>query len=241
MKSLVLVFVVILLSISCKDSPHVVDIKNVKKQDTVKRLTRAQRILEKTYKKQISTSGDTLLSYIPQDSVQVFFTRYGIENPETKVRLLTTYGNIEMELFTETPIYRASFIYLVKNKYFNGTFVHRVVEGFVIQAGNSDETLPSLKRASAGNYKLEPHFLPNLRHERGSLSSAKQWVNNPDNWHDPFDFFITLSKSPHLDNEHTIFGRVVKGMEVADAISKVEKDDSDWPKNDIFIDMEIID
>ncbi|PPK94850.1 MULTISPECIES: peptidylprolyl isomerase [Nonlabens] len=241
MKSLVLILAVILLSISCKDSPHVVDIKNEKKQDTVKRLTRAERILEKTYKKQISANGDTLLSYIPQDSVQVFFTRYGKENPETKVRLLTTYGNIEMELFTETPIYRASFIYLVKNKYFNGTFVHRVVEGFVIQAGNSDETLPSLKRASAGNYKLEPHFLPNVRHERGSLSSAKQWVNNPENWHDPFDFFITLSKSPHLDNEHTIFGRVVKGMEVADAISKVEKDDSDWPKNDIFIDMEIID
>lgn len=241
MKSLVLILVVIALSVSCKDSPHVVDIKSEKKQDTVKRLTRAERILEKTYKKQISASGDTLLSYIPQDSVQVFFTRYGKENPETKVRLLTTYGNIEMELFTETPIYRASFIYLVKNKYFNGTFVHRVVEGFVIQAGNSDETLPSLKRASAGNYKLGPHFLPGVHHERGSLSSAKQWVNNPENWHDPFDFFITLNKSPHLDNEHTIFGRVVKGMEVADAISKVEKDDSDWPKNDIFIDIEIID
>jgi peptidylprolyl isomerase len=145
-----------------------------------------------------------------------------------------------MELFKETPIYRASFIFLVKNGYFNGTYVHRVVEDFVIQAGNSDEILPSLKRASAGNYKLPPHFLPGVKHERGSLSCAKQWIDNPQNWHDPFDFFITLNSSPHLDKEHTIFGRVIKGMEIADQIARVPRDDSDWPKDDIFIDMEVV-
>jgi peptidylprolyl isomerase len=114
-----------------------------------------------------------------------------------------------------------------------------VVENFIIQAGNSDETLPSLKRASAGNYKLAPHFLPGVQHERGSLSSAKRWIDNPQNWHDPFDFFITLSKSPHLDNEHTIFGKVTRGMELADQIAKLPTDQSDWPKEDIFIEMEV--
>lgn len=240
MKSLYLVLALVISCISCKDTPQVQNNSIEQVKDTVKQLTREERLLEKTYKKQISASGDTLLSYIPQDSVQKFFTRYGNENPETRVRLKTSYGTIEMELFEETPIYRASFIYLVKNNYFNGTYIHRVVEDFVVQAGDSDEALPAMKRTSAGNYKLRPHFLPGVVHERGSLSSAKQWVNNPDNWHNPFDFFITLSRSPHLDKEHTIFGRVTKGIEIADQIAKVPTDDSDWPKEDIFIDIEVI-
>lgn len=240
MKSLFLVLVLVISCISCKDTPQVQNITNEEVQDTVKRLTRAERILEKTYKRQISAYGDTLLAYIPQDSVVPFFTRYGKEHPETRVRLTTSYGTIEMELFKETPIYRASFIYLTKNEYFNGTYIHRIVEDFVIQGGSSDEQLPSLKRASAGNYKLAPHFIPGFVHERGSLSSAKQWKNNPENWHNPFDFFITLSRSPHLDNEHTVFGKVTKGLEIADQIARLPKDESDWPKEDIFIDMEVI-
>ena len=240
MKSIFLVLILLLCCFSCKDTPQVQKIIKEEVKDTVKRLTKEQRILEKTYKRQISASGDTLLAYIPQDSVKAFFTRYGKENTETKVRLITSYGVIEMELFTETPIYRASFIYLVKNGYFNGTYVHRVVEDFVVQAGNSDETLPALKRASAGNYKLPPHFLAGVKHERGSVSSAKQWIDNPQNWHDPFDFFITLNPSPHLDKEHTIFGKLTKGIEIADEIARVPTDDRDWPKEDIFIDMEVI-
>lgn len=239
MKSLFFVLVLLLVTYSCKDTPQAQKRSYEQGRVAHKRLTKDQRILEKTYKRQISVYGDTLLAYIPQDSVEVFFTRYGKENPETKIRLLTSYGTIEMVLFTETPIYRASFVYLVKNNYFNGTYIYRVVENFIIQAGNSDETLPSLKRASAGNYKLAPHFLPGVQHERGSLSSAKQWINNPQNWHDPFDFFITLSTSPHLDKEHTIFGKVTKGMEIADLIAKLPADKSDWPKEDVFIDMAV--
>ena len=240
MKSRILIFLSLLTLLSCKDTPQIQNNESVKKTDTVVRKTREQRILEKTYKRQLSADGDTLLAYIPQDSVVPFFTRYGKENPETKVRLMTSYGDIEMELFKETPLYRASFIYLTKNGYFNGTFIHRVVEDFVVQGGNSDEKLPSLKRASAGNYKLAPHFIPGIVHERGSLSSAKQWENNPEDWHNPFDFFITLSRSPHLDGEHTVFGKVTKGINIADEIARVPRDESDWPKEDIFIDMEVI-
>ena len=90
---------------SCKDTPQVQKIIKEEAQDTVKRLTKEQRILEKTYKRQISTSGDTLLAYIPQDSVQVFFTRYAKENPETRVRLITPYGIIEMDLFTGLALF----------------------------------------------------------------------------------------------------------------------------------------
>lgn len=240
MKSIFLVLILVFTCLSCKDTPQEQNNLNEETSDTIQRLTKEQQFLKNRYKRQISANGDSLLAYIPQDSVKVFFTRYGKENPENKVRLITKYGDVEIELFKETPIYRASFIYLVKNKYFNGTLIYRIVKDFVIQGGNSDEMLPSLKRSSSGNYKLPPHFVTGLNHERGSLSSAKEWENNPENWHNPFEFFITINKSPHLDQEHTVFGKVTNGMDVVDIIGKLPTGDGDWPIEDVYIDMEII-
>ena len=170
----------------------------------------------------------------------MFFTRYGKEHPETKVRMRTTYGDIEMELFKETPLYRASFLFLIKNGYFDETVVHRAVKGFIVQAGNSDNLITSQKKGSAGNYQLPLHVLPNVKHAYGTLSSAKYWENNPESWHNPFDFFISLRATKHLDGEHTIFGKVIKGMEVATAISQVKTDSRDWPLKDVYIEMSIL-
>lgn len=237
----VLVLCAVLLLLSCKDNKQNLE-KTPKTEDSViaAPLSEAER-LENFYKIQFSQSGDTLLPYIPQDSVSLFFNRYGNQNPEKRVRMTTKYGTIDFELFDETPLYRASFVYLVKNKYFDQTAVYRVVPKFVVQAGNSYEPLASMKRNSTGNYKLPPSFFEALTHKRGSLSLAKEWTDNPENWHNPFDFFITLSDSPHLDGEHTVFGKVTDGMEVADKISKLERDESDWPDEDIYITMEVID
>jgi peptidylprolyl isomerase len=230
----------VFIFISCKDSSQNFEINNEVKDTITSVLSKEERLLNNVYKVRYSQRGDTLLPYIPQDSVSLFFKRYGAKNLETKVRLFTKYGNIDFELFEETPLYRASFIFLVKNKYFDLTAVYRVVPRFVIQAGNSEEPLASMKRNSTGNYKLPPHFLEGEKHERGSLSLAKAWENNPENWHNPFDFFITLEKSPHLDQEHTIFGKVISGMDVADTISQFERDESDWPLQDVFITMRVI-
>ncbi|WP_438962623.1 peptidylprolyl isomerase [Nonlabens sp.] len=196
--------------------------------------------IEEFYKPVVNRKGDTLLPYIPQDSVEAFFTRYAAQHPETKVRMSTSYGDIEMELFEETPLYRASFLFLIKNNYFDETVVHRAVERFIVQAGNSDNMITAQKKNSAGNYQLPMHILPGVKHAYGTLSSAKYWENNPENWHNPFDFFISLRATAHLDGEHTIFGRVTKGMEVAEAITKVETDSRDWPKKDIYIEMSVV-
>ncbi len=196
--------------------------------------------MEKTYQVQFSQYGDTLLPYIPQDSVPLFFARYGKKNPETKVRLKTKYGNIDFRLYEDTPLYRASFIFLVKNDYFDLTEIYRVVPDFVVQAGNSDEPLASMKRASSGNYKLPPNYDTGRKHVRGTLSLAKQYEDNDEDWHNPFDFFVTLSPSPHLDGAHTIFGEVIAGMDVADTISKLERDSTDWPNEAVFITMEVL-
>ncbi len=241
MLSRAIFFLSVLFLISCKEPG---DQSTVESHDTleekVEPKTKEELLLEKTYRVQFSQFGDTLLPYIPQDSVPLFFARYGKNNPETKVRLKTKYGNIDFRLYEDTPLYRASFIFLVKNDYFDLTEIYRVVPEFVIQAGNSDEPLAAMKRSSTGNYKLPPKYDDNRKHLRGTLSLAKEYEGNDEDWHNPFDFFITLSPSPHLDGAHTIFGEVTAGMEVADKISRLERDSTDWPNESVFISMEVL-
>ena len=240
MNSKWMLLLMVCILFSCKDNAG----RQIEEQIEVEpELTKEQKeeiSLAEFYKPLVTASGDTLLSYIPQDSVVPFFTRYGKANPETRVRMSTKFGTIEIELFEETPIYRASFIYLIKNGYYDGTVVHRTLEKFIVQAGDSDDPFIATKRASAGNYQLAPNILPNVKHAYGTLSSAKEWEDNPEMWHNPFDFFISLRATDHLDGEHTIFGRVILGMEVAEKISQVETDESDWPIVDVYIDMSVV-
>ncbi|MDX1428184.1 MAG: peptidylprolyl isomerase, partial [Salegentibacter mishustinae] len=63
---------------------------------------------------------------IPQEQLIPFLTQYGKENPENRVRIITSFGNIEVMLYRDTPLHRANFIMLVKKGYFNNTFFHRV-------------------------------------------------------------------------------------------------------------------
>ncbi|MGB3776246.1 MAG: peptidylprolyl isomerase, partial [Leeuwenhoekiella sp.] len=73
-----------------------------------------------------------------QADLKPFLKKYGNNNKETRVRIKTRFGDIEVELYKDTPLHRANFILLVKQDYFNETMMHRVSEGFVVQGGNSD-------------------------------------------------------------------------------------------------------
>ena len=74
------------------------------------------------------------------------------------------------------------------------------------------------------------------------VALSKHWVDNPSNRSTPFEFFIVVAKKGayHLDGEHTIFGKVIKGMHVADKIAQVEVDFSEWPKVDIPMKVEVL-
>jgi len=171
-----------------------------------------------------------------------FLLQYGKENPETLVRINTKFGDIHIQLYKESPLHRANFIYLVKQEYFNETFFYRVAKGFVIQGGNSDRTQMAQKRHDIGDYTLPQEPIKGLQHNRGSVALSKQWVNNPSNRSTPYEFFIVIAKqgAHHLNGEHTIFGKVVKGMNIADKISNVPVDGSEWPKENIFIKAEVL-
>lgn len=179
---------------------------------------------------------------LSDQNVTEFMLQYGKENPETLVKISTTYGDIMIKLYKETPIHRANFLYLVKEKYFNETFFYRAAKDFVIQGGNSDRQQMADKRFQIGEYTVPQEQVKGLKHVRGAVALSKQWVNNPSNRSTPFEFFIVVAKkgAPHLDGEHTIFGKVIKGISVADKISNVPVDQSEWPKENIFIKAEVV-
>lgn len=171
-----------------------------------------------------------------------FLFEYGKKNKENKVRITTGYGSIEIELFNDTPYHRANFIYLIKNKYFQGEYFHRVVKDFIIQGGNSDNISTSKKRRKIGRYLLPPDTKKGYKHHRGILSMPSSEIENPYKLASPYEFFIVQKKDGayHLDKNYTAFGKVINGMNVVDLISNLETDKREWPLDNVRFNIEII-
>lgn len=171
-----------------------------------------------------------------------FFFEYEKNNKENKIRIETKYGDIDIELFNETPYHRANFIYLTKKKYFDGTSFHRVVKDFIIQGGNSDSYEISKRRRNIGRYLLPPDSNKGFKHHRGILSIPSSDIDNPYKLASPYEFFIVQSKNGayHLDKNYTPFGKVIRGMDIVDIISNLETDKREWPIENIKIKVSII-
>lgn len=179
---------------------------------------------------------------LSNENVVDFLTWYGELNPETKIEIETEFGNIEVELEKKTPLHRANFIYLTKKNYFNSTFFHRVVKNFVVQGGNSDESLTKKDRKRIGNYLIPPEFISGLKHDYGALAAARSWDDNPDKLSNPYEFyFVQNTKGEHhLDGEHTIFGKITKGFEVLDQIAAQKTDKGEYPLFNIKMKINVI-
>ncbi|MDD7887464.1 peptidylprolyl isomerase [Flavivirga sp. 57AJ16] len=177
-------------------------------------------------------------------SAMAFFMEYDKHHKENKVRITTDFGIIDILLFNETKFHRSNFIFLTKQKYFNGTQFYRVINNYIVQAGNSDDKKTARKRAHIGRYLLPPDTKRGFKHDRGAVSMPSSEINNPYKLASPFEFFIVQQKggAHFLDGDYTIFGKVIRGMDVVDKIAAVETDDGDWPDKNIYIrNAEIID
>jgi peptidyl-prolyl cis-trans isomerase-like 1 len=128
----------------------------------------------------------------------------------------TNMGVIEIELFADkTPKTVDNFIGLAQKKYYDGIIFHRVIENFMIQGG--DPTGTGRGGESIYGEKFNDEFVPELKHDSaGILSMANAGPNTNGS-----QFFITLVPTPWLDGKHTIFGKVINGMDVVKAIGKV--------------------
>ena len=215
-------------------------VKNsTKNEDSVKSQVDSAKIKKEQAK--ALTEKDTAFP-IPQVKLIPFLTEYGKKNPENKVRVTTSFGSFEVTLNRDTPLHRANFIMLIKNDYFDNTYFHRVAPNFVIQGGNSDNASTNIKRHDIGDYLIPNELDAGHRHVRGAFSAAKYAEQNTSKASSPFEFFVVLNPNGahHLDDEHTVYGYVSKGMDVVDEISKVETGQSEWPIDNIEMQVEII-
>ncbi len=126
----------------------------------------------------------------------------------------TTKGRMVLELYAaQTPKTVNSFVWLARHKYYDGIVFHRVLEGFMAQTGDPTGT----GRGGPG-YKYGDEFSPELRHRgKGILSMANAGPGTNGS-----QFFITFLDTPHLDNRHTVFGKVVEGLDVLDKLQRID-------------------
>ena len=138
-------------------------------------------------------------------------------------------GEVVLELFEDiAPNHVKRFKQLAKEKKYDGVVFHRVIEGFMVQSGdvkfgNSNLDTFDLSRVGTGGSEypdLKAEF-SELPHERGTLSMARS--NDPNSANS--QFFICFTSTPHLDRNYTVFGKVIKGMELIDNIKKGEGGD----------------
>jgi cyclophilin family peptidyl-prolyl cis-trans isomerase len=222
-----------MLFVNCED-------KQTKKKNTV---DTSQTKAEKK-KTTTNTKPERTFPKLNSKSAMEFFLNYNKEHKENKVRIFTDFGNIDIFLFEETRFHRANFIFLTKQKYYDGTQFYRVVPNFIIQGGNGDDKFTSKKRAHIGKYLLPPDTKRGFKHHRGVISMPSSEIQNPHKLASPYEFFIVQQKGGayHLDGDYSIFGKVIKGMDVVDKIANVETDDGEWPMRNVYIrKVEIID
>ncbi|PZD77323.1 peptidylprolyl isomerase [Mesonia sp. K7] len=180
---------------------------------------------------------------LKQEELKPFLYAYAEKNTETLVEIETSFGNIKVRLYLDTPLHRANFIRLVKLGYFDTTFFHRAAKNFVIQGGNSDLVNTSKFRQKVGDYLIPNESKSSHTHVRGAFSAAKYAEQNVSQASSPFEFFIVQNPkgAHHLDGKHTVFGEVISGMDVVDKISQVDVDQSEWPLRNIKMKVRILD
>ena len=140
--------------------------------------------------------------------------------------LETSMGKIKIELFEkEMPVTAGNFRKLVEKGCYNGVIFHRVIPGFMIQGGD-----PTGTGTGGPGYSIKDEFKPGNRNSRGTISMANAGPNTGGS-----QFFINVADNNFLDSKHPVFGRIVEGIDVADAISKVKRDRSDRPLTKVVI------
>ncbi|WP_447971849.1 peptidylprolyl isomerase [Nitrospira sp. M1] len=153
--------------------------------------------------------------------------------------LKTKFGEMEIVFFPElAPKHVESFMKLAKSGFYNGTIFHRVIPGFMIQGGDPNTKDPS-KVQSYGTggpgYTLPAEF-SKVAHEKGILSAARTADPNSAG----SQFFIMADKASHLDGQYTIFGEVVKGLDIIDKIVSQARDPRDNPLERIEMTIEVV-
>jgi len=142
-----------------------------------------------------------------------------------KVRLMTSMGDITLQLYEDTPITSGNFQKLVEKGFYDGVIFHRIIDGFMIQGGD-----PTGTGCGGPGYAIKDELSRKNKNDRGTISMANSGPNTGGS-----QFFINLVNNNFLDSKHPVFGKVVEGMDVVDAMAKVKKGANDRPVKEVKI------
>lgn len=160
------------------------------------------------------------------------------EFKNTRAIIETKFGEIELKFFPEeAPGHVENFIKLARDGFYDGTIFHRVIPGFMIQGGDPNTKGPNVRTYGTGGpgYYIKAEF-NDIPHRRGILSMARS--QNPDSAGS--QFFIVVKDSLFLDGQYTVFGEVVRGMEVADEIVNQPRNSADLPHERVEMKVRIV-
>ena len=154
------------------------------------------------------------------------------------VTITTSFGEMVVILYDETPRHKENFLKLVNEHFYDSTAFHRIIKGFMIQGGdpNSKDKDPNNDGIGGPGYTVPAEFNTKLTHVHGALAAARMGDQmNPEKASSGSQFYIVENKdgTHFLDNGYTVFGQVIKGLDVAGIIAEQAKDGRDRPLADI--------
>jgi cyclophilin family peptidyl-prolyl cis-trans isomerase len=160
---------------------------------------------------------------------------------EPEFDIVTTHGTMRVKLYSKTPKHRDNFKKLVAEKYYDDIRFHRVIEGFMIQAGDPfsrDTSMINMWGQGGPDYTVPAEFVNEYWQKKGALAAARKGdMANPKKASSGSQFYIVHDENAclHLDGQYSIFGEVVEGLDVIDKIASVPVDRMDRPYEDVKI------
>ncbi|WP_018342009.1 peptidylprolyl isomerase [Cytophaga aurantiaca] len=161
------------------------------------------------------------------------------------VTISTSYGDMVLLLYSQTPLHRKNFIDLAQKHYYDGTTFHRVILDFMIQGGdpNSKDSIAGNEGMGGPGYTVPAEFNPNLKHDKGALAAARMGDDsNPQRASSGSQFYIVQNKggTPFLNGSYTVFGQVISGFDVIDKIAQAQVDGAAKPLKDITMKVTVV-
>lgn len=162
--------------------------------------------------------------------------------------LSTRLGDISFVLYEETPIHKSNFLKLTEEGLYDSTTFHRVINNFMVQGGDLNtrpDAKPNQVKPVAPNESnsLQAEILPQFKHKRGAIAAFRLGDRiNPQKRSNPSQFYLVHNAdgSSHLDGGYTVFGQVIQGLEVVDAIAGVKTSrPGDRPLEPVFMTIKV--
>lgn len=180
------------------------------------------------------SQASTTINVVDQTSSSTLQNPNSSINKKMNVTLTTNKGNITIEIFADkAPNTVANFKKLAEAGFYNGVKFHRVIKGFMIQSGDpltKDDSKADMWGTGGPGYKFADEIHADNRNDVGTIAMANAGPNTNGS-----QFFINVNPNNFLDTKHTVFGKVIKGMDVVNEIEGVETNQSDRPLSPVII------